>query len=790
MKLLEDFGASALVRDPTTKENLLHVLFQMNSSLRFDLVSKYSVLIHQVDCNGDTPMFIAAKQEDTVFFHWLFEQFSRPESVSPSNKAKSSAFKDLPNSPLMSEVSAMQPFKVSRSGNSIIHILAQQGCHEILAIFKRVCSYEGFDFSSISMNKGPMPMPIVLAFTAQSLCCVEILLDLAIQSNQLQKLIGDENVLKRSVNSKNINVIKALIQHGFHKGTNLAIILASSIRCDDILGLLIFWYTQVQFFFEFVQSQKISRVVSVCKLMWQQLNLLYVHPSWLFEVCNAMSLTATLCNEMLQRDGVVDVDITYIEKLGQKCLEYFDNKTSLSLMLSESAFFNIAAIDLSDNLLRCVPIEIFNLTSLTSLDLSCNEIRSLPLSSSSHYAAKLERLTLRCNQITTLPDDLVWSFATSLQELDLSNNQLKNIPTGLWLIPTLQEVNLAYNKLTQMHYLSVPLYFQNAKFLEKVSLFDSSLNHSDNDEFEMCKMVMHMKRLSALYYTINAVKFPNKPKLSEEAAFSDILEIYKAKANIILAADIDFCLPFLTSSNADANFPSKLAFLDISNNNFVEIPWDLPCLAPNLEKLLFKSNCVGILDVTRDFPCSSRSLMLSGNKIMDVCQERQHSYPCGHPIYLLSASRSCNDKSYCKHCQHESLEKLSILNLDQNFLEYLPVLKLSKIHKDYSISETELSGNKNLSEHLLFPNMASLSLENNNFFQVPGYLYLMQHLGTINLSYNPISELPEDMGLINIDHIMTIKLDGIAPKNVPENLMVKPIVASNLIEFLRDLKQK
>jgi Leucine-rich repeat (LRR) protein len=62
---------------------------------------------------------------------------------------------------------------------------------------------------------------------------------------------------------------------------------------------------------------------------------------------------------------------------------------------------NAKYLNLEENSLRAVPIELFDCTSLTKLNLSNNKINEI--SSDIHRLQDLEILTLYCNKLVTLP---------------------------------------------------------------------------------------------------------------------------------------------------------------------------------------------------------------------------------------------------------------------------------------------------------------------------------------------------------------------------------------------------
>uniref|UniRef100_A0A7M5XK49 Calponin-homology (CH) domain-containing protein n=1 Tax=Clytia hemisphaerica TaxID=252671 RepID=A0A7M5XK49_9CNID len=98
----------------------------------------------------------------------------------------------------------------------------------------------------------------------------------------------------------------------------------------------------------------------------------------------------------------------------------------------------------SHNKITVIPCEIGLLSKLQSLDISCNELTNLP--STLGDLTSLRMLNVRRNVIVSLPDEL--SKLKNLCNLNFSCNRISNIPPAFRLISSLIELDLTNNPLS------------------------------------------------------------------------------------------------------------------------------------------------------------------------------------------------------------------------------------------------------------------------------------------------------------------------------------------------------
>ncbi|VDM23401.1 unnamed protein product [Toxocara canis] len=96
--------------------------------------------------------------------------------------------------------------------------------------------------------------------------------------------------------------------------------------------------------------------------------------------------------------------------------------------------------------LRSLPAAVQLLESLTYLDLSENQLSTLPIGL---FSIRLQVLLLTGNRLESLPRE-IRQLAGSLHELDVSCNRLRAIPADIALLKLLRVLNMRDNRLTRL----------------------------------------------------------------------------------------------------------------------------------------------------------------------------------------------------------------------------------------------------------------------------------------------------------------------------------------------------
>ncbi|ELK06930.1 Leucine-rich repeat and calponin like proteiny domain-containing protein 4 [Pteropus alecto] len=106
---------------------------------------------------------------------------------------------------------------------------------------------------------------------------------------------------------------------------------------------------------------------------------------------------------------------------------------------------SLEGLSLYHNCLRCLNPALGNLTALTYLNLSRNQLSSLP-----PYICQLPLrvLIVSNNKLGALPPDI--STLGSLRQLDVSSNELQSLPTELCSLSSLRDLNVRRNQLSTL----------------------------------------------------------------------------------------------------------------------------------------------------------------------------------------------------------------------------------------------------------------------------------------------------------------------------------------------------
>ena len=780
-----------------------------------DLDSKPSAFVFNTDGNEHNEVI---KEPQKLSLLGYSDEFMELNSSLPFQQAEVNELLSLESlvtqHPLTrTEIVETKPFSVDEEGDTIFHILARNDYYESLSVIVRVANFlkHQVKLDMLTNREGfHCRLPIEEALHVRSHKCVQKLIQLSMAAGLMPELLQDPHVLKCAVFVNDVKLVRILIENGFHQGIKPAISLAILSEYHELLRILLFWQTQVINSVEYARLKKSKGQRLLCldkgTIKWCEIQLETIHHQWLFDAaCAASSVSQCLRFSSIYGD-ITEKNFEYFRALGIECLQYFDNLSYPGLVKTlHVPLVPVTEVNISENQLRCVPIELFQMQNLRVLRLSHNaltELPSCPNLQDNMYTSQLVKIDLDWNFLQDLPEELFRGVARSLVELSVQYNQLQRLPPGLWVMPNLKKIKLAHNKLERLHTLSLPCNFVDFGTSNNVKvMFDTDHNgellcFGDKNALEVQQLMKYLQSLANFYLTVCAARGLSD-NVNASCIWRDVIDIHIARCctlqqgtDEVVNTAIDREPQMLRIFEGDDDLDSvikctlDLELLDLSYNKFSTFPWDLACIAPKLQKLDFRGNELVNLDIVHSIPKKIHSLILVKNKLLSLNRERSFSLPCGN-VLLLLCSDDLSIDGYCQHCNHSTLEQLSNLMLDQNRLNLFPILDSPRI--EASSLTSGLADFEIVQCDTFYPELSILSLARNKFTTVPKQLHQLVHLSSLDLSYNEIMELPLDMGLMNISNLLLLKLDGMYIRNVPEALLGKP---KQLLNHLKALKQK
>ena len=414
--------------------------------------------------------------------------------------------------------------------------------------------------------------------------------------------------------------------------------------------------------------------------------------------------------------------------------------TTLSVEPDISMLTNIV---LKENNLSLVPVELFQLPSLESLDVSSNHITNISPHVSSYslkfvclsnnklmklpvsiwYLPSLEELRVKGNILQYLEEkrDSVdpCKLSKSLKIVDISKNHLNFLPPFVLGLPALEELNVSENKLAKLpsevwecqklkelnvsnNVLSELFSCESQKNLT-LSLPDSNAALKYGQRVLGAKMNVRFRTNTGVIQKRHTTKFVNHLETPQEVYSEEY--IY----------DNEGCC--------------SIEKLLLCRNKLSVFPDALPCLAPLLLVLDVSYNGIEEIDISF-LPPMLRKLVASNNKIKKFgnCIDSKLIHSC----YMN------NEQKECHHHVHKKMKNLAIIDLAHNQLKHFQLIQ-SKQADDTLHSAADRS-----QLDLLYPELENLNISNNRlqgcFNHNIGY---QLQLKSITLSGNvELEELP------------------------------------------------
>lgn len=470
----------------------------------------------------------------------------------------------------------------------------------------------------------------------------------------------------------------------------------------------------------------------------------------------------------------------------------------------------VSEVDLSRNRLTSLPVQLFQLPNLRTVNLSSNQLQGLPMS-------------ITMDRPPCSVQDSGWC-CLELRQLNLSSNRLRGLPQFIWKLPKLEKVLVSQNELEVLGRIEDPEHLSTLlktvdlssnKTLKYVSdfLFQfkniATLNLSHSQLHSLPQEMWSCMSLEELDVSHNQLRsLPNLDTSQQQTLSSDSPSmvmgehIFNPMGQVSLrptkqsvrGAGERFIRPLQKDREREEEGlvqmqdPSRLRVLNLSHNSLEGFPDTLPCLAPNLQELYLEHN-TGITEVDIIYvPQHLKKLQAGHNKIRSFgrvlpADERRHlRSQCQKPWEQTRAD--------CIHRRHQQLEQLKHLDLSSNCLDKLHLLrkKPSRIEESLSLSISvqlesvnaaspvteepwdpeEVASPNTVVDDLLYPKLQYLDLSNNDltgrFNPNVGFLRNLQY---ISLSSNPrLTHLPAELAYLR-RRGGAMKLTGLSINDLP-----------------------
>ena len=485
-----------------------------------------------------------------------------------------------------------------------------------------------------------------------------------------------------------------------------------------------------------------------------------------------------------------------------KALKIKTKQASEFSMASEAlaGLTSLQSLDLSSNGLRSMPPdELCHLPSLTHLDLSNNQMGSiadLGLMGSNCRLLRLQNLDLSANEITTVHSYMLNEYWPQLQVLDLNNNFIRHVEESLENIKcNLNVLDLSNN---QINNLPIKM-LQACHALKSVSLANNSLSGFDSGFFDNLKRLERLdlsgnrvvslsgRQLRDLVNLIHLDLSNNQLSILVESShlfdsMAQTLQVLKLSNNQLKTIESEVFKPLIQLRELDMSH-NQLALLDKDTLSGLNRLTHLH-LAQNdinsLHEMAFESvSDVLVLDLShnllRESPQALKSLKklqtldLSFNDLMDLSNA---SFLNLTSLWRLQLNNN-NIKNISKDV-FSKLDSLQILDVSYNLLNYIEEgafddnQKLRALRLD-SNSLTKMEGLFAQLGDLMWLNVSSNAIINFD------YVLLPPKLKWLDISHNLIRELGNyfdlnsELALTEMD-VSFNQILQLGPHNIPDSI--------------------
>ena len=784
LKLLLSHEAQYVETNHSNYETILHVACRLKSALRYIYILAFPSLLTVPDSNGNCPIHTACEVNDTEFVSWLFKSIlSKEEVPNAAVSFDASLFNDniAPDfAPDLSFVSRASKFTAANAqGHTVYHIAVSKGYCQLLSLLLDITELmpDEFELGKVVAPDLDEMTPIDMAIAHLQPKCLSLLLHFLNKHGSLQKVMHDKRFMVSAADIGSMDIMKQLVKYGFRQGLEYSI---GKVQDEQLKRLLFYYYTQLTSVQVIMDSQPNNKIaLKVGQIKWNAASTKEVSVDMINDCFSAMESIAIAISECEKAPISLD-DLCMLQNLTSKCLSYIESGKPCAFQINSNPLIPITVVNITQCTLRIVAPELFRLPKLEVLNLSDNNIQDLPTAVGAlqciYSSSSLKSLVLDGNQLKMLPEDLLLGLANSLEHLSVQRNELTELPPGLWIMPHLKKLNLARNKLSQLHYFSDRFFMNNPVYSRRVldameicnyfGEIESLLpkrNASQNNTIHY-DIQLYLQRLQIFFQMLNIVT---------GETFS--VQIFKQWVSFLNEQWYSQDVSEQSEHGSQFQCPKivfnvKLTYLNLSRNNFTNFPKELPCLVPNLKELIMSYNKIKDLNLIGCMPSNIATISLDHNVIESLTAAHSATSFCLAPCMIMQL-----EQIGCNHTAHTTLKSLSNLQLGYNNLkDFCPPI-FDEIIEDYSVVCTSV---------VQFPQLSVLSLEHNMLTSVPSEILHITSLNSLNLAHNAgIVHLPSKLGLLPL---YGLNLEGLLLADVP---ITKNTSTIELLAYLKGIHQ-
>ena len=508
-----------------------------------------------------------------------------------------------------------------------------------------------------------------------------------------------------------------------------------------------------------------------------------------------------------------DLEMKWIELAVMSCLLYRQSKV-------QNVLNNVTSISLSGCSLTSLPLELFKLPELISINVSNNKLTAVPalntncesLDKSGWECDHLAKLDFSSNQIADIPGFLFELH--NLKVLNMSSNFIHAVSMKLWISPQLCEFHCSHNQISlipsgwedHVNQVSQDIPIPTTNYEPKVprsGIKEPQLTTILEDS--ITSPIEKSQDLGYLYPSDDSDTHSD-----DETRPPDMLTNQTLLQNRMIVTSTTSLIVDCDKEHVTKDKSDVLMILDFSHNHLTTLPPDLPCLAPNLIRLDVSYNKINTVTLPNGFPASLKKLYLSHNPLKVINSENclTNVLPCTNPHQVRQEPCNLDFKTFCIHRNHTQLINVQLLDISNCELSsvnlYTPVHLQKELEGKINIAEA--SSAKYMDEEIpllkavrlstfkfedikplvkvVFPLLSNLDVKHNSLQSVPMSICDMVALASLDIGYNPIIELNKEMG--QLYNLWELKLGGLQLISPPQNIISRGST-KDIIGFLYSL---